>query len=1150
MKQRFFRATLLSAAIVAVAPSAAIAADPAPVATLLEQGRYWKSRGRQDLANQAFRRVLAIDPGNAAARAGMNPANPGTTVAAPTRPKPNAPTPVPAQPTRTATSAAKPAVPKPAAPKPVAPVRSAADQLGEERLAAFGALDRGDLKDAARRFERIIARAPNDTDALGGLGVVRLRNGSFAEARTLLERASRGGRGDRWAQALASARFYGDLKTARDDLAAGRVAQAQATAEQLTRSNFADREPANQLLANIYERQGRYEEASALYGKAAQASGITQQTSRNLQVSAARTQARQAVSDGRVAEAQQLFTRALVLDPNDPWMRYDYARFLIQQQRPTEAAAVAAPLFQATSAEGLYAGALYSSELGQVATAESLIDRIPSQQRTPEMVSFALGVKTDAAIARVRAMAAQGQQAAALQGLRQIAATPGISAAKLAAVASAFNDLGDTASATQYAQHALAAGPDTAESYEPIVRILAAAGQDSFALSAVQRASELAGASPQGQRTVARLNGVLAASQADRLRLAGQYAPAFDLLQNAWNAAPNNVDILSALGRLYQSGGMQPQAARTFQMVLATEPTNRGARLGLIDTAAAAGEYALAEQTLAAAMQANPNDYEVFLSAARLEQARGHKGTALKYLKQAQLLYTAQAGNLAGGFGSANPFAGRTTNNPFAAAAAPAPVNPFALGSGRSNVVYTAPALQMPAPQPGMPAQAMGNQMALNSGLPYPAATAVPTFGASSAAAAPQTASTFQPGGFQSGGMAQAGPGVAIGDPVLRNIQRDMQTLAEGSEPRAEMVTDFRSRSGEKGLSQLKEVGATATVSTGLAGGRVFATAHALALDAGRPTGSGLARFGHNPTAEAQAIVDKVPSVLTQATSQHKSGVALSAGYKSDWVNVDVGTTPLGFYKHHVTGGVEVTPQLSQHVSARVWANRRPVTDSVIAYAGTIDPVTGGFWGAVMKSGGGASVSYDKDGTGAYADGSYYHYDGTLVPDNHGMQFNVGGYLRLIQGRESSLTVGINGNYQKYKDNQNFFSYGQGGYFSPQSFMSVSFPLRYALRRPLFDITAGVTPGFQSYEQGASPLYPTDRLGQSVLDSLKARNADVRARFDDESQSGFGVAAEGSAYYSVSNSMKIGGDLNLNTFGAYNELRASIGIKQSLGSRP
>jgi hypothetical protein len=265
---------------------------------------------------------------------------------------------------------------------------------------------------------------------------------------------------------------------------------------------------------------------------------------------------------------------------------------------------------------------------------------------------------------------------------------------------------------------------------------------------------------------------------------------------------------------------------------------------------------------------------------------------------------------------------------------------------------------------------------------------------------------------------------------------------------------------------------------------------------------------------------------------------------------VDVGTTPLGFYKHHVTGGVEVTPQLSQHVSARVWANRRPVTDSVIAYAGTIDPVTGGFWGAVMKSGGGASVSYDKDGTGAYADGSYYHYDGTLVPDNHGMQFNVGGYLRLIQGRESSLTVGINGNYQKYKDNQNFFSYGQGGYFSPQSFMSVSFPLRYALRRPLFDITAGVTPGFQSYEQGASPLYPTDRFGQSVLDSLKARNADVRARFDDESQSGFGVAAEGSAYYSVSNSMKIGGDLNLNTFGAYNELRASIGIKQSLGSRP
>src|SRR3546814_5721778 len=49
------------------------------------------------------------------------------------------------------------------------------------------------------------------------------------------------------------------------------------------------------------------------------------------------------------------------------------------------------------------------------------------------------------------------------------------------------------------------------------------------------------------------------------MRQAGQFAPAFDLLQAAWNDAPGNEEILSALARLYQSGGLNAQAAQTFR---------------------------------------------------------------------------------------------------------------------------------------------------------------------------------------------------------------------------------------------------------------------------------------------------------------------------------------------------------------------------------------------------------------------------------------------------------------------------------------------------------------------------------------------------------------------------------------------------------
>ena len=387
-------------------------------------------------------------------------------------------------------------------------------------------------------------------------------------------------------------------------------------------------------------------------------------------------------------------------------------------------------------------------------------------------------------------------------------------------------------------------------------------------------------------------------------------------------------------------------------------------------------------------------------------------------------------------------------------------------------------------------------------------------------------------------------------DPVLQSIDDDLETLASDSGTRADVRTEYRQRSGETGLSKLQQVSGSAELSTGLAGGRVSARATAIALDAGRPTGSGLARFGRNATLEAQGIVAALPSALVTADTQHASGVAVSAGYTSDLVKADVGSTPLGFGKTSIVGGITVSPRLSPAVTAKIWAERRPVEDSIVSYAGTNDPVSGTFWGAVRRAGGGASVSYDVAGTGVYADGSYYSYNGTNVRSNHGLQANIGGYTRILKDRYSTLSIGINGNYQDFANDQNYFTYGQGGYFSPQSFFSVSFPVHYKLRKPGgLEVDLDVAPGYQSYDQKATVLYPTDATTQALIDGLKVLDSDVRARFDSISQTGFGLSAGGSAYYPLNPRMKIGGELNYNTFGAYNEFRGSVGIKQVLGGQ-
>jgi tetratricopeptide (TPR) repeat protein len=221
------------------------------VTALIKQGRYWQGRGRTDLANQAFRRVLTIDPANADARAALSGAapqpKPVAAVAAPKVVEKSKPVmaPVAVAPSRPVVAAA----PAPA-PRPVV-----ADSGGDARAAGFRALESGDVATASNRFQTALLRNRNDADAAGGLGLVRLRQERFAEARDLLQRASQRGDASKWAEALTSARFYAELGAGQEALDAGRLDEGQRIAEGLVASDFAQKQPALDLLAAAMPRQ-------------------------------------------------------------------------------------------------------------------------------------------------------------------------------------------------------------------------------------------------------------------------------------------------------------------------------------------------------------------------------------------------------------------------------------------------------------------------------------------------------------------------------------------------------------------------------------------------------------------------------------------------------------------------------------------------------------------------------------------------------------------------------------------------------------------------------------------------------------------------------------------------------------------------------
>jgi len=1016
-------------------------------AELVRQGDFWRARGRVDLAEQAYNRALQLEPGNAAARRGLS----GNVQTAPA-PQATAPRetvtrdePAPRAPTRTA---------------PPTNRVSTADRAGRMRVAGYAALESGQLHTAATQFEQALAINSRDADALGGLGLVRLRQDRFREAQELLERAGQGGGAARWAEALSSARFFAGLEGASRNAEAGNTAQAQSVLQGLLASTT-DAEQKSLVavqLGDLLMAQGRFADALETYAQA----GTSQP---QIAYKMATAEAGEAAASGDPLRAENAYRRALESGgASDPWLRYAFAGFLLQQGRRSDAAAIIQPLEAANDSEALYAAALYYSQADRPADATRLLGRVPEASRTAEMRALDAEIRFIDIERQARALASSGRLSDAVDLLARYDAQSASIGQQLR-LAGTYQGLGLTDRAAVLAR-AAAQQPSIAPSQqEPLVRLLAQTGQDDLALQIIQRAT----GGNNSTATATNLYAVLAVASADRLREQGQHAEAFDVLQSGWSLAPQNTDILVSLGRLYMAGDMNEEAVQVLGMALQRSPTSAPALSTLADAYSAGGEYGKARDTYRRLLRQSPDDVEVYLTAARIEQAAGDRRAARRLLEQAQRLGAPQ------GLSEGNAF---TVSNPFRMAgqsAAPVQANPFMPDTLRAS--------------------------------------------------------------------SRTGSSAVVRTPV----QQALADLSEDEAPRLDADIEARSRSGEGGLSNLGVLSANIKGSIPVGRGRVGVTVQPIVVDAGSINRSASARFGRNATAEALAIVAQVPTVLAPVESQYASGVVIGASYEDENFQIDAGTTPLGFQRLDGQGGFLWRPRVGAHGNIRVFAERRPVTDSVLSYAGAVDPVSGQKWGSVMRTGGGFGMSWDRDGTGLYGDIAYRFYAGQGVPKNNALEMNLGAYRRLYSGDHLNATLGLAMNYQSFDENLSYFTFGHGGYFSPQSFVSLAFPLDVRWQSGDWRINASIAPGYQTYQQDVAPLYPLDPTAQGQLDALKVLNPDVRSYFDSQNRSGFAFSG-GIEIWQQLGTTSIGGEARMNTFGNYDEYRMLLRIKQPFGS--
>ena len=229
--------------------------------------------------------------------------------------------------------------------------------------------------------------------------------------------------------------------------------------------------------------------------------------------------------------------------------------------------------------------------------------------------------------------------------------------------------------------------------------------------------------------------------------------------------------------------------------------------------------------------------------------------------------------------------------------------------------------------------------------------------------------------------------------------------------------------------------------------GRAFARADVVQLDAGSfdSGNSGTYQADFGTCADAPCSRDQ---------QQTADGISLGVGWESEQWRGDVGTTPLGFEVVDWVGGLNYNSDWQglqslglQNIGWELGISRRPMTSSLLSFAGTKDPNTQQVWGGVRVTQLALSGSYDQgEAHGVWGNADVGVLTGKNVEDNQRYRLMGGYYYKLINEDHRRLSIGTNSMWWQYQKDLSGYTLGQGGYYSPQQYFSLGLPVSYRQR--------------------------------------------------------------------------------------------------------
>ncbi len=295
---------------------------------------------------------------------------------------------------------------------------------------------------------------------------------------------------------------------------------------------------------------------------------------------------------------------------------------------------------------------------------------------------------------------------------------------------------------------------------------------------------------------------------------------------------------------------------------------------------------------------------------------------------------------------------------------------------------------------------------------------------------------------------------------------------------------------------------------------RFTARADAVFLDAGRWSNSAaLPLLGTIPTAAAGAV---------RYTNDTQIGLSPGVGYQTDSLSVDLGSTPLGFLLPNIVGGIEWTPTWHS-ADITLGLARRAVTSSELSYAGLRDPISGTPWGGVVQTGPYVGVGIYRENYGVSAALQASELTGTRVLDNQFLGARASTSWKFWSRADNRADAGVTLTYWSFRHDLSNYTFGDGGYYSPQSYVSLALPIELDGDRVGWSYKLRASPSFTVRQIHESAFYPDD----PALQAAAQRTATLPDGYSSPyysgyHSSGFGLAAYAAAERKVAAGLVVG----------------------------